>query len=262
MSSLMSELLTPADLIPGYGRIEPAWFQGVPTALPELFQLIEDPELIIRAQRMLPRNFSSSDHLGLVGTKLHEQGGVIRTLHNDYSINSPGFIVLGQVKPDQPYVYTATQRVHGSYFTTEQLTGLPQGEYQLDKIPEKVTVKAFDSIVSYYEDVVAGKTGPLYLADVRLGNLIYGGLKGDDDHQAGIYLFDFENQHFFDISLNEYWPIRQSVDRDFHQPFSLYNDLQAMQQIYGKEFAEFGERLRHLFSMSFTAVRNQHSAEC
>ncbi len=230
-----------------YGdSLDPATFVELNTTQPlKILQLREDPELIVRLDR--PYYFRGEQERATEEERMSRQYAAFRQsvefLHRHYGISSPGIVVAYEpVDAHEGRAYTASNRVHGKYFAYEHLEGKEHPEYQLEQIPESVTANAFNCLLRYYEDVVDDKVVP-FLADLRLGNLMYGRLQGDsEDH---LYAYDLEEYYLVDQTTRGYSGVLNTINQ-FRAQSSLQNDLREMKQAYGHDFPEFTERLARL----------------
>ncbi len=213
-------------------------------------ELVADPELVVR-QYSLPFAADNKVAEGYVIEDFRSQASTVKNLQSSYDIFSVNPVLLYEsIGRGGIQAYQATTKIHGQYFTHEYLKKEHHGAWQLNAIPEAITIKAFDGILRYYEDVTDDIVGD-YQADIRLGNLIYGRPQGDyKDH---IYLFDLGLLHFAKKYVDGFSGVIFTVNST--RGGNLTNDLRAMQSIYGKNFDDFQQRLSDL------AIRAQAKQE-
>lgn len=239
----MSELSQPYIL---YGEpLERAVFQSrlVIESDPMIMQHSADPELIVRRNHLIKRKDVSSDEAMEIELTRHldlyaKRAKAVQELDSQYGIRSPSYIVgledTTKITGDKSYTfYMATNRIHGIYFALENLRGIKSPTWQLDQIPEGITVAALEKILTYFEAIRDDKVH-FYLRDLRLGNLMYGHLQGDD--QNDIYAFDLESNEFMDAHERGYLEI-------MHTARGRSADLAAMQRAYGHGFSDIKIRI-------------------
>jgi hypothetical protein len=229
---------------------------------PRITQSETDPELIVHRDRRRLLFMEGEDDEAFIARKdkLSERYAkhvaAVRELHNEYGIHSPGYIVSfegGTAVEDsdtpQLEVYVATNRVHGTYFAREHLEDADHPVWQLDQIPEEVTISAMSKIFTYYEAVADGKVSH-YLDDIRLPNLIHGRLQGD--HEDHLYVFDMEDHRFVDYEPGK----SHSSLVDLFVNFSP--TLWLIQQAYKNEFPELMEHYGRVYQKLIDGS-SQHS---
>jgi hypothetical protein len=205
----------------------------------------EEPGLYIGDET--PEDFE--DLFDRVIKRYSDHAAAVRVLHNDFGISSPNYTVsfeqgLNEQGKKTIRAWAGVSRVHGTYFALEHLEDYEHVTWQLEKIPEEVTVATMGKLLNYYEAVLEDKVTH-YITDLRLGNLAYGRLQGD--YKDEVYLFDIEDYRFADTYRNGYYSAYQTV-------LGFYHEFRAMQEAYGHEFPELEER----FSVLFQALYNKH----
>jgi hypothetical protein len=173
--------------------LEKAMFAGREVTRRGIYQVVNDPELIVRHEELEAAGLNSEDLLA----EADQDVRAVRQLDNEFGIRVPNYIV--SLEASTAHYLTGMSRVRGTQFIVEGLSGLQPGDWQLDKIPEPVTIATMEKLLGYYEAVIAGEV-TRYIADARPGNLIYGRLAGD--YQDDVYLVDIEKQYIFDAAEN------------------------------------------------------------
>lgn len=215
-------------------------------------EVIADPELIVRFDGGTSLN-NTPEAIAAHQAKLRETFAkniqALRVLHNQFGISIPNYVVsfedprIANPQASKEYQYrmrdvmTGMSRVHGVQFFSEHIDGYEHGVSQLNQIPERVTVATMDKLLNYYEAVIAGKV-PRYLADQRLGNMVYGRLK--DDYRDDVYIIDAEQERYiFDA-------VEDGMNPAFDTIVRYGEDLADMSAAYGKAYPALARRILEL----------------